>query len=270
MFERLLDLCDMPSYSDSLPPMPAGHMFRHATGTNSKFSFVYELLQGLRGEHKQILILARPGRIVEYLEAVVGSENFRFRRLGDKDFDESNGAVDPLTVLIGGTDASPSLLPAEPDVVIAFDQKARSSRLFSPYLGAARTTPVALSLIATHTLDHFDLHVSGTIDALERKHILLGCIFHALELIRQPQHQQPEPHEVAEAYASQLKEPTAAFSWPPCPIPEEVFDVFKSSQVHSSGARDSSTPLDAEVTKPNGRKRQLVCDREMGECRGDC
>lgn len=260
LFERLLDLCDMPAFVDSLPPMEARAMWRHATGSNSKFLFVHELLEGLRSERKQVLILSRPGRIIDYLVAGASSSAFRFRQLGEHDFDQNSGAVDPLTVFIGSTDDDPStMMPTQPDVVIAFDQNARRSALFSRYLGSAETMPIALSLVATHTLEHLDLLIPRTLDPLERKNHLLGCTWRAKGLIKRPGHAQIEPHQVAEIFIDYIKEPTADCPWSPLDFPDlEVFDFFKRSGAASPGAQESSMQLDEEEARPGERKRPLV------------
>ncbi|TPX17658.1 uncharacterized protein E0L32_012037 [Thyridium curvatum] len=259
VFQSLLDIGDFPAFVDSLPSMSKEEMKKHATGTNSKFSFVYELLDGLRDMPLQVLFLSRPGRIADFIEAIVATEGFKYQRLGDESFLQSEDAGSPLSVIIGSTDADASQLPSEVDLVIGFDQASRVSGLLKLYASDDQFNgaPTVLSLVATHSVEHIDLRISKSLDALERKNALLISTVQSRPLILDPERGYPEPHEAAEIFSRYIRNPTNDFDWEPQPIPDDIFDVYLSSQVPQQATQEQMLRPEQDTTRGTSRKRLL-------------
>lgn len=260
MLRHLYDLCDLPVSQEDLQLTTAEDMMKYARDTNSKFSFVYEFLGGMRDTDQQVLILARPGRVTEFLEALLSSRHFNYRRLDGLEMHQSN-PDEPLRVILAPTNRTSSEMPADVGVVIAFDASARSSGLISTYQtkGVEDEGPLVLSLVVTHSIEHIDMRISRSMDSLERKNAIVVSVVHARDLISDPERGFREPHDVAEMFVHFMKEPTTEFYWEQQGIPDEVFEVYMSSQAQARATQRSPVPPDVHSDRSTSRKRQLVC-----------
>ncbi len=259
MFERLLNISDLPGFIDNLPSMSQRDMMKHATNSNSKFLFVHELLDGIRDLEMHILILSRSGKVMDFMEATVATTGVRFRRLGQTAYTHGD-AESSLTVLVGSPEADPATLPDKVDVVIGFDESARRSSMYRQYFAqhSSSAGPTLLSLVAAHTLEHIDLRISKAMDPVERKNALVISTFQSRPLVLDPKHGYPEPHEIAQVFSSQIRDPSEEFAWKPLPIPDDVFEVYLSSQPEPPMPQGSEIQQDEDNAKSSQRKRQVV------------
>lgn len=260
MLRRLYDLCDLPASHEDIPLSTAEDMTKYARDTNSKFLFIYELLDGLRDVGHQVLILARPGRVMEFLEALLSARQFNYRRLDKLEIHQPN-PDEPLRVILAPTNSPASELPAGVGLVLAFDHTSRSSGLLAAYETANDSEelgPMILSLVVTHSVEHIDLRISSSMDPLERKNALVVSVVQARDLIAEPERGYPEPHAAADVFASMIKDPTAEVFFEQQIIPDEVFEVYMSSQAQARATQRSSVPPDVESDRSVSRKRQLV------------
>ena len=260
MLRRLYDLCDLPASQEDIPLSTAEDMMKYARDTNSKFLFVYELLDGLRDVGHQVLILARPGRVTEFLEALLSARHFNYRRL-DKLETHAANPDESLSIILAPTNTSPTDLPAGVGLVLAFDQTARSSGLLAAYQTNSDSDelgPMVLSLVVTHSVEHIDLRISSSMDPLERKNALVVSVVQARDLIAEPERGYPEPHAVADIFISMIKDPTADVFYEQQTVPDEVFEVYMSSQAQARATQRSPVPPDVDSDRSTSRKRQLV------------
>ncbi|KAK4241274.1 hypothetical protein C8A03DRAFT_41329 [Achaetomium macrosporum] len=256
IFERLLNLCDLPAYDDSLPQLNKDDMMKHATNTNSKFSFVYEFLSGLWDINARVLILSQPGRVFDYIEAVVSTAGIPYSILGNEGSGQPTEGV--LVILaVAGQDLSK--VQGGVDVVIAFDHAARSVELPAT-LAYETTAPIVLSLVATYSLEHIDqqlLEVEQDLDAFERKNALNLATAAAVKYLRDPEvRRYPEPHEAAKTFADFLRNPESGLEWEPHPLPPGIFEIWLSSQERTQDSQDHTHQADV-LTGPSSRKRPL-------------
>jgi hypothetical protein len=258
LFKQLVDLCDMPAFAASLPDMPPEAKKKHATGTNSKFSFVYEFLDQIQESSTRVLLIARPDRVLEYLEAVVATSGFRYRYLGQEaDPEESS---DGLDVTIAGSDQDLSGIGTGFDVIILFDNAARSSvelprHLFQDGLEC----PVILSLVVTCSIEHIDLRLSDDIDPLERKNAVNFALVASKDVIRDPARSGfQEPHQLAVQFAEFVTDPSGELDWEPQSIPDVLFDFYRSSQIQPEESLQDSGGRVADSARSNSRKRIMV------------
>ncbi|CAK7209251.1 hypothetical protein SEUCBS140593_000434 [Sporothrix eucalyptigena] len=296
LLRKLLDLSDLPPFFDSLPAMSPREMMKHAANTNSKFSFVYEFLDGIATLDRRVLILARKGVVLDYLEAVITGSGLAMERFHAGSYvrpaTRNNGERSPpsFSVLLAdtaemtealsarGTDNFPR--PRDFDVVIGFDHTARTSGLIAHFLDDSASAtdgiddvqdnngrssryqipkPIALLLVSVLTLEHVDLRLElDSVDDLERKNALLLCTLESLTYLKDvPYDEAPsKPHQAAEAFAKMMADPTEVLDWEPTPLPDDVFDIY----LHSSGP--ASQPAFTQDETINGglartRKRQL-------------
>ncbi|KAK3297511.1 uncharacterized protein B0H64DRAFT_457707 [Chaetomium fimeti] len=251
IFDRLLNLCDLPAYEDDLPELSKVDMMKHATNSNSKFSFVYEFINGLWDINARILIISQPGRAFEYLEAVVSTTDCPYTILGQEGSTEQGTEVTSVVLAVAGQDLS--AVQGGVDVVIAYDHTARSVELPAT-LGFESMEPIVLSLVATYSLDHIDqqLHqAEQDLDSLERRNVLNLATATAMDYLRNPDRQSTEPHQAAKTFAAFLRNPESGLDWEPHPLPADIFEMWLSSQERT---QESQVDLLAEAA---GRKRRL-------------
>ncbi|KAL2163128.1 hypothetical protein VTH06DRAFT_6964 [Thermothelomyces fergusii] len=255
IFERLLNLCDLPAYDEDLPDLSKVDMMKHATNTNSKFSFVYELLQELRDVNLRFLILSRPGRVFEYLEAVISTTGCSYTVLGRE---ASTGQLVPAegaSVVLATVGQDLSKVQGV-DAVIAFDHAARSAEL-PRALGFGATAPIIMSLVAIYSLDHVDQQldqVEEGLDSFERRNALNLAMANAMDYLRNPDRQNIEPHEAAKKFAAFLRNPEVDLDWEPHPLPADIFEIWLNSQERTEN--ESRTQLPTRIGAGE-RKRQL-------------
>ncbi|GAB1314364.1 Chromo domain-containing protein [Madurella fahalii] len=256
IFEQLLSLCDLPAYDDTLLELGTGEMMKHATGSNSKFSFVYEFLNGLWDINARVLILSQPGRVFDYLQAIVSAADFPYTVLGQADVIGQLREGMSVILAVAGQDLT--MVQGVVDVVLAFDHAARSVELPAG-LGYDSMVPIVLSLVATYSLEHIDqqlLQQEPDLDGLERKNALNLATAAAKEHLRNPERGYPEPHEAAEIFANFLRSPEAGLAWEPHPLPADVFELWLSSQDRAQGSQTELHQTDVSNLL-SGRKRRL-------------
>ncbi|SPQ21657.1 93e8bd63-570d-4511-9513-c12c9d3b2f2f [Thermothielavioides terrestris] len=241
IFEQLLKLCDLPAYDDSLSGLGKDEMMKHATNTNSKFSFVYEFLGGLWDINGRVMILSQPGRVFEYMEAVVSATGLPFTILGQDVSGQQ--PMEGMSVILAVAGQDLSMVQGGVDVVILFDHTARSVHLPAT-LGYESMAPIVLSLVATYSLEHIDqqlLEVEQDLDDLERKNALNLATVTAGKYLRNPQGRRyPEPHQAASIFADFLKNPESGLDWEPHPLPSDVFEIWLSSQERTQTSQDQA------------------------------
>lgn len=246
IFRRLHEHCDLPQFADSIPPLSTEAMMRHATGTNSKFSFVYELLAEPRGAAGRVLVLSQPGVVADNLEAIYQTAQLNYTGLdhymaGGDDTDGSDG----LTVILGTTETGAFDRPLlGVDAVILFDRTARQVwRDRSP-------GPIVLSLVVANSIEHIDLELPQDMDELERRNAIGFALEVSKSIISSPDRMQ-EPNELAGLFADFIKDPAHGLDWEPLTLPAQFFDFYLGSQV-------LETQRPGATSQPNGRKRLLV------------
>jgi hypothetical protein len=257
IFEQLLALCDLPAYNDTLLELDTAEMMKHATGSNSKFSFVYEFLNGLVDVNARVLILSQSGRVFEYLQAIVSTARFSYALLGQED--TVRQAEEGMSVILAVAGQDLSKIQGGVDVVLLFDHAARSVEL-PVTLAFNSIEPTVLSLVVTYSLEHIDqqlLQQEPDLDELERKNALNLATAAAKDHLRNPEPGYPEPHVAAEMFANFVRNPEGGLAWEPHTLPADVFDFWLSSQGRSQ--QDQSELHPSGIPNLSGsRKRHLV------------
>lgn len=267
VFAKLQAYCDLPLFFETLSqPMNTQEMKKYSTNTNTKYSFVYELLDRLKHERLRILILSQPGPVFNYLEAIVSEVGCKYTTYLKSQMvtPEDDSQDQPLHIVLETTDQDVSRLPRV-DAVILFDNTARSLDIAIPW-----SVPI-LSLVVTYSIEQIDLRLSHDMDQLERRNALILVSFESKKLLNVQEYEFNEkpPHEVAEIFGDFLRQP-GDLDYEPCSMPDEYFDVYVGSQGTQSRVEngpdmvattnDRKRPFDGEDTAaetPSKRARTI-------------
>lgn len=253
LFSRLFDFCDFPPFLETVVELGPEAITKHAVGSNSKFCFVDEFLLRLNNMRsaKKILILARPGQLLDLLSTVVQTRGYHLIRSGQESVNPA--AALSLVVAIHSTDEAPSSLPKDADAIIAFDHTYRQDLLPSFY---EANTPLVLLLTNTNSIQHINMRVSERMDPLERKNLLILILARSMRHIWEPK-QMTMPPQIAATFAHYLEDPDDdAFYWEPEELPEDIFRVHENTS--SMQPSQHSIELFSHTPAPGSRKRSHV------------
>ncbi|KAK3997574.1 citron Rho-interacting kinase [Cladorrhinum sp. PSN332] len=252
LFERLQVLCDLPVYDEEIHGLVPEEMMKHATNSNCKYSFVYEFLTGLSDINPRILIVSQPGRVFNYLEAVIQTTNHSYKVLG-----RPEASAEEASVILA--DASQDLLSIHGtgiEVVILFDEAARSAKL-PANLGYGPTT--VLSLAAAYSLEHIELQLERehpNMKGLEKKNALNLVTAALRRYLESPERGIHEPHEAAALFANYTRNPDAGIDYDTHELPDDVFDVWRNNSQVQTSQGEASDIL-------NSRKRHMDEDNHV-------
>lgn len=256
VFSRLHNICDYPpdAVGSALEELPSEQLIKYCCDGNSKFNFLYELLQGLTKETR-VLIVARSVDILKLLSRLTEALDVECI-CGDIDKSSKTKSVSSVvraTLILPGTNVDED----DFDVIVGYDHSFGSSEVgkkLEPDIPDARS-PIVLMLVTTHSIEHIDLYVPDDLTPLERKNALISGIVRARQLVGDPDRGHPEPHEAASLFLEYLNGLVEGIVWDPVPIPEEILDVYVNSQPRSQ------MPVTGAPDVENARKRKLVSKR---------
>ncbi|KAJ8107981.1 hypothetical protein ONZ43_g6564 [Nemania bipapillata] len=261
MFSRLFDICDFPPFLSSLATMSPEQITKHVIGTNAKFSFVAELLDRLRAlnSDKKILILVRPGQLMDLLGHVIQSEGYHYVRSSQEVVSAEN-AKHPLSVTLSSTSDEESSNPTDVDVVIAFDHTFRQELVPTT---THKAPPILLALVNITSIQHLNMRIMENLQPLERKNMLMLALAKAMRYVEEPDPSEPL-YSIAEKFAKRIQmseEDDDEFYWEPQSVPSEIFDDLyaASSQIEPTQLSGQGLGLDQY---PSNRKRSHFAELE--------
>ncbi|KAI0593064.1 hypothetical protein F4775DRAFT_579509 [Biscogniauxia sp. FL1348] len=229
MFSRLFDICDIPPFLDAVTSMSPDKVAKHIVGTNAKFSFIAELLDILTKEvhsDKKILILVRPGQLMDLLGYVIESRGCHYIRSGN--VVTNSPPRNDLTVMVSSTDSHPASIPKDVDAIIAFDHTFRQGLL--PLFDEARR-PIILALTNTASIQHLNMRIMDNLAPLERKNVLMLALVKAMRYVEDPD-QGVKLSESADLFAKYIhfRDEDDNFHWEAQELPEDIFeDLYAAS-----------------------------------------
>ncbi|KAK5630832.1 hypothetical protein RRF57_006547 [Xylaria bambusicola] len=256
MFSRLFDICDHPPFLDTLGPMTSEQIMKHVIGTNSKFSFVAELLDNLRdlNSDKKVLILVRPGKLMDLLGHVIQGRGYHYFRSGQEIVSASD-ARHPLTIFLCSTSKGESSIPGNVDAVIAFDHTFRQQLV--PSLD--QSAPVILALVNIASIQHINMRIMEDLEPLERKNFLMLALVKAMRYIEEPDSTE-SLFDIAEKFARRIQMPEDEedeFYYEPQSVPVEIFHDLYAASSQMEGTQLSGQSLDIDQ-HPGSRKRSYL------------
>ncbi|KAF4512897.1 hypothetical protein G6O67_000227 [Ophiocordyceps sinensis] len=254
LFGRLSNICDYPpdAVGTVLADLPPSQLAKYACDSNSKFNFVFELLQGLYKDAK-ILIVARSVELLRFLDhlAEAAEVECTCEAIGKRTSNYSKSAAQVTLAL-----PSEDVRGHDFDVVIGFDRSFATSRVAIGLGSGAKAAdaksprPRLLTLVTTHSIEHIELHVPADMSHLERKSAILLVIARARKLVSDPERGYPEPHELAGVFVDYLNGKSDTITLEPVPLPDDVLDIYLGTQ------SQPQMPL-VSLTELGGRKRKL-------------
>ncbi|KAI1798892.1 hypothetical protein F4811DRAFT_151492 [Daldinia bambusicola] len=253
MFSTLFDICDLPPFMETTTTMTPAEITKHVVNTNAKFAFVAELLVYLADENsdKKILILSRPGKVMDFLGNLVETRGYRYIRSGLEIVGPSS-AEHSLTVAVSSTLDNSSSIPEDIDVVIAFDHTYR------PEVLPRRVREHAMLMVLTNicSIQHLNMRISENIEPLERKNVLVLALVRAMRYVEDVDDSLIVRFNLAaETFCKCIQDPDDDdFYWEPYEVPE---DVFEDLHVASTQSQTSQSGLEApgHDQLPGSRKR---------------
>ncbi|KAJ8121791.1 hypothetical protein O1611_g10010 [Lasiodiplodia mahajangana] len=259
MFSRLFDMCDFPPFLDSLASMSPEQITKHVISTNAKFSFIDELLHHLRAlkSEKKILILVRPGKLMDLLGHVIQSIGCHYIR-SDHEVVSVADAEHPMTVILSSTSDRESSNITDVDVIIAFDHTFQQELVPST---DQKTPPILLALVNINSIQHINMRIMENLEPLERKNVLMLALIKAMRHVEEPELLE-SPFSIAEKFSRRIqmpKEDDDDFYWEPQSVPTEIFDDLyaASSQIDATQLSSQGPGTDQY---PDSRKRSLMDD----------
>lgn len=250
LFGKLYALCDYPQdvVGTVLEGLAPAEQIKYACNANSKICFLFELLQGIETDTK-VLIIARSRELLRLLGHLTDSlEIGRTSSTLEQPSNDFSDSAASVTLALPEEELDIEAF----DLVIGYDHgfgTSPVSRALSPESQAARP-PMVLTLVTTHSIEHISLQLPDNLDPLERKNALLSGIVRARSLINDPDRGYPEPHELAGLFCDFLNGKAEDIIWDPASLPDEILDVYFSSQ--------SKSQMPALAEQDNARKRKLV------------
>ncbi|RDA83316.1 hypothetical protein CP532_6556 [Ophiocordyceps camponoti-leonardi (nom. inval.)] len=241
----LFNACDFPpDIVASLADLPASQKAKYSCDANSKFNFVFELLQGVRKDTK-VLIIARSVallRLLSHLTEVLELD------CACEAIGQSATSAARVTLAL----PTEGMCETDFDVIIGFDHSYATWQASSSLPSDAAKKPLKLHLVTTHSIEHISLHVPANLSPVEHKNALLSSVVRARQLISDPERGYLEPHEIASKFVDYLNNAASAIAYEPVPLPDDIAHIFTTQG--DGEMSDSSSSL----TDRDGRKRKHV------------
>lgn len=274
VFQQLLDICDLPFSLEAIQKMSPEQITKFVRSTHSKYAFVGSLIEhlhrlGVDSSPKRILIVAKPGAIIDLLGTLLECQGFQACRLQDGEIiRDEHSAADPtrnswsldtlmVTIHPSGGDEQYTL-QSEYDVVIGFDHTFQRDLL--PRW--ANEHPITLRLVTISSIEHINMRISDKIEPLSRKNYLLLALCASLPDIRDGDLDAEEAHEVTERFALYILGLDAdEFYWDHQEPSESIFEHIAAS---SQGYEAQSSWPNGSLDQPAGRKRSLDGADDVG------
>jgi hypothetical protein len=150
-----------------------------AENISTKCVFLKSILTLLRPYNTHVALVARPGRMVDILEAVLRKENCNYKR-SDRPHSSDVPLHGSLRVTLLPSDFYKHTIDVEPaHVVIAFDstfeKEKYSVRLRDDPLFPGRLAPL-VRLTVVRSIEHFELCFDKQMGAIDRRAALVSCV----------------------------------------------------------------------------------------------
>lgn len=261
MFNRLLDICDLPPDLETLQKISPPKVAKFIRTSNSKYAFVgqfLELLARNKTIEKSVLLIARPGPIVDLLNTFLETSGFQPDESVITPISKS-WSSDNLFITVYPSANRSYDLRTDYDVIIAFDHTYR--RDFLPD-ALQENPPITLILVTTTSLQHINMRISEQIESLSRKNYLLLALCASINVMLHAKPGHPQAHEAAATFANLVCAPDDDdFYWTHSEPPESIFEhIAASSQLDVA---HSTLLPDAGIDRRSSRKRSLVSSQSI-------
>lgn len=248
--DRLCDHQDLISEDLSTQRMePEENQAKWAENVSTKCIFLAEFLPLLQPYDKHVVIMVRPGRMMEILESLFKWHGFVYTRADNPEW-HGNSEGGPMRVTLLPTGGGIYTVDSAA-VVIAFDSTAKSVRYlnnFRSHPSSPTTLAPVISLVVTHSVEHLEKCFPTNVEPIERKIKMVSCLSRIAEHVgKLDTEQYPDPPEAARV-VQEFVVNGANGSWPIMDMPdiEGINPIFTAPQGYD---RDSRT-VDHAVQPP--------------------
>lgn len=254
VFSTLYDFCDYPqdSVGTSIESLSVADQVKYACDANSKFDFVCGFLKDIRVDTR-ILIVARSVELIRLLHHINVSLNIgcSASALGISS-DALASSAASVTLALPNEEFNPSAF----NVIIGFDHAFGQSAVGLALSDDSEPehSPLVLLLVAMYSVEHIDAELHDNLTPLERKNAFLSCIVNARRLMADSNDSFLEPREVALKFSDYVNGATSVVMWKPVSLPNDVLDIFMSSQARPQGQDNED--------EEQSRKRKLEDDSD--------
>ncbi|OWP01502.1 hypothetical protein B2J93_6383 [Marssonina coronariae] len=267
--EKLEQVCSHADLIDTAIPSQESprELSKFAENVSTKAIFLAELLPLLQQTDEHIVILVRPGRMLQVLQSLLFQHRIVYCRADEPGLWTGNSDSRFRVTLYPSDIHRYQTEPAS--LVIAFDSTCSSL----PFLEELRVDPSIpsrrvplLSLVVVNSVEHLEKCIESSLKPLERNLILYSCATQLMDLVGiLDENVFPAPPDAAQATAEFLKNGASAESWILQPMPTiKGLDLsIMSSQRFSSeepSASESNSMQSATQILQSGAKRQLLVD----------
>jgi hypothetical protein len=233
-----------------------------AATCSPKCLFLQQLLRKLRIQSRDIVIVARPGRMLDILELILKEENHTYNRLDrPAQLNMKNFEGLTITLIPSGLNEGQDVINRA-DAIIAFDDTSRLTARFSNVAERSRCglpSPV-ISLVVSFSPDHIELCLPRDMDRVERTLSLVNFVVQTREALGQLSPEFSSPEEAATAVAGYLRGDESA--WPlqsNLIIPGLGPPISHSTEESSNSNSQTQNQYAAQQPVPQGAmKRSLV------------
>lgn len=172
------DLFSEEGFSQS--GVPAETISKWALTCSPKCYFLERLFESMRDSSSHVVVLSRPGMMMDILEAILQMHNFNYYR-PDRQSRSDMSARGTLTVTLLPTGFKGGQFVVNPaDAVVAFDSTFFRGERYSKALRAHTYDPTKQSplimLVIEDSAEHFELCLPESLDPIERKCYLVDFI----------------------------------------------------------------------------------------------
>ncbi|KAG0646630.1 Histone deacetylase complex 1 subunit 3, partial [Hyphodiscus hymeniophilus] len=255
MIEHLKMICDHQDLIDASASQATDHrqQAKWAENISTKCIFLAEFFNSLKPSHSHIVLLVRPGRMMDILETVFRTNNYHYT-VPTRSFSHRGQGL--MGISLFPTDLGPRTFNIGPaSLVIAFD----STFQRTPWVETLRTDPtdahriVPLAyLVITHSIEHLELCLTKNMDQLERTGVLVSWLSQTREVVGKLDVDGSSPDTAAKSLAGFIASGgTGEWPLPTMPIVEEielpVVSARDSNIAQLSGSTTQSYDLGASA-----------------------
>ncbi|KFY44368.1 hypothetical protein V494_01509 [Pseudogymnoascus sp. VKM F-4513 (FW-928)] len=258
---------------------PAETISKWAMTCSPKCYFLERLFESMRDSSSHVAVLARPGTMMDILEAILQAHNFNYYR-PDQQSRSDLSARGTLTVTLLPTGFRGGQFVVNPaDAVIAFDSTFFRGERYSKALRAHTYDPTRQSplimLVVEDSAEHFELCLPESMDPMERRCYLVDFICQQRKEVGLNTKVRPEDAAVSvgnylRASSSNHTGVDGPLEWP---LPSNRFisnlDVPDSLLPQQSGSttqsRDVQTPGPAALQNLSKRPRDDLLDDDLSK-----
>jgi len=265
MMNELERLCDHQDLIESdlstQRQMSTAEQAKWAENVSTKCIFLAEFLPLIKHPERHVVILVRPGRMLEILESLFQWHELVYSRADRPGWSGNNPGMKVTLLPTGGE----NYIVEPASLVIAFDSTSKSvSYLKDVRADSANPNKLAplLSLVITHSVEHLEMCFPKNLEHIQRQIKLVLSLSQIMDNVGKLKEGYPDPPEAAKSVAAFVNGTTDIWPIPHMPAIEgiegiEGIDLRFDETQESNKSNHHPTPI-AEESYRSRIKRQLV------------